>query len=71
MVGWGRTCIHCGARMSRLAERCPSCDGRNDPEVPWYAYALGGTIVLVLFLALGDPGVLVDFVARLIGSLSR
>jgi hypothetical protein len=53
--------------MSRLAERCPSCGGRNDPQVPWYAYALGGALVLLLFLALGDPGALVDLVARLIG----
>jgi hypothetical protein len=67
MASWGRECIHCGARMSRLAERCPSCDGRNDPEIPWYAYAIGIVLVLLAFLGLGDPGALVDFVARLIG----
>ncbi|MBX6321283.1 MAG: hypothetical protein IRY94_05600 [Rhodospirillaceae bacterium] len=61
-----RSCVHCGARMSRLAEACPSCGGRNTPQVPWYAYALGAVLVLVLFLGLGDSAALVASVARLI-----
>ena len=49
-----RACRHCGARISRLADRCPSCDGTNDPETPWYVYLVGGVIVLALFVWLAD-----------------
>ncbi len=63
----GRACVHCGARMSRLAEACPSCGGRNEPQVPWYAYALGAALALLLVLALGDPGALVTLAGRLLG----
>ena len=47
--------------MSRIADRCPSCDGVNDPETPWYVYLVGGVIVLALFAWLAD----VDSLARL------
>jgi hypothetical protein len=49
-----RACRHCGARISRLADRCLSCDGANDPETPWYVYVVGGVIVLALFVWLAD-----------------
>jgi hypothetical protein len=47
--------------MSRIADRCPHCDGVNDPETPWYVYLVGGVIVLALFAWLAD----FDSLARL------
>lgn len=64
-----RPCQHCGAAMSRIAERCPECGDRNEPERPWYVYLVGGALVLLIFLWLGDFGALVDFVGRLLTTL--
>jgi len=66
-----RACRHCGARISRLAERCPSCDGANDPETPWYVYVVGVVIVLSLFAWLADVESLSRLFYLFAGLLSR
>ena len=66
-----RVCCHCGARISRLADRCPSCDGANDPETPWYVYLVGGVIVLSLFVWLADFESLGRLFQLFAGLLSR
>jgi hypothetical protein len=66
-----RACRHCGARISRLADRCPSCDGANDPETPWYVYVVGGVIVLSLFAWLADFESLSRLFHLFAGLLSR
>lgn len=63
-----RPCRHCGASISRLADRCPECGGRNEPDRPWYVYLVGGLIVLLLFLWLGDLRPLVKIVGELIAA---
>ena len=65
-----RPCQHCGVAMRRLAERCPNCGGHNEPEKPWYIYVVGGAIVLLLFLWLGDLRPLINIIANLIDSFS-
>lgn len=62
-----RPCPHCGATVSRLADQCPQCGTKLEAERPWYVWVLGGLIVLLLFLALGDIGSLVRFAETLLG----
>lgn len=61
-----RACVHCGARMSRIADSCPSCGGKNAPQLPWYVYALGAVLVLAVFLWLADLPGLVAFIDRVV-----
>jgi len=66
----GRPCRHCGAKISRLADRCPECGGANDAQNPWYVYVIGGVIVLSLFFWLADLdslGRLIDDATTLLG----
>lgn len=57
--------------MARLAETCPSCGEYNKAELPAYVWALGGLIVLLLMLALGDLGAVVRVVGEVLGWLRR
>jgi len=66
-----RACRHCAARISRLADHCPSCGGANDPETPWYVYLVGGVIVLALFAWLADFDSLGRLIQLIAGLLSR
>ena len=52
--------------MGRLVETCPSCGEYNKADVPLYVWAIGGLIVLLLMLLLGDPGAIVQMVGRLL-----
>jgi len=52
--------------MGRLVETCPSCGEYNKADVPLYVWAIGGLIVLLLMLLLGDPGAVVQMVGRLL-----
>jgi hypothetical protein len=52
--------------MGRLVETCPSCGAYNKADLPLYAWAVGGLLVLLLMLILGDPGAIVQVVAKLI-----
>lgn len=61
-----RECVHCGAKMSRIADECPVCGGKNTPQMPWYVYALGAVLVLLVFLWLADFEGLAAFIRRLV-----
>jgi lipid-A-disaccharide synthase-like uncharacterized protein len=57
----GRPCPHCSQRISRLVDACPHCGAKVQSQRPWYIWVLGGLIVLILFVGLGDPTSLVHF----------
>jgi hypothetical protein len=59
-----RTCTHCGAPMSRLDDACPACGVRSTQRMPWYVYALGAFLVLLIFLWLADFRGLAEFIER-------
>jgi len=61
-----RPCQRCGTAIGRLVETCPSCGEYNKADVPLYVWAIGGLIVLLLMLLLGDPGAIVQMVGRLL-----
>jgi hypothetical protein len=61
-----RPCRRCGTAIGRLVETCPSCGEYNKADVPLYVWAIGGLIVLLLMLLLGDPGAIVQMVGRLL-----
>jgi hypothetical protein len=61
-----RPCRRCGTAIGRLVEICPSCGEYNKADVPLYVWAIGGLIVLLLMLLLGDPGAMVQMVGRLL-----
>ena len=61
-----RPCRRCGTAIGRLVETCPSCGEYNKADVPLYVWAIGGLIVLLLMLVLGDPGAIVQMVGRLL-----
>jgi len=61
-----RPCQRCGTAIGRLVETCPSCGEYNKADVPLYVWAIGGLIVLLLMLVLGDPGAIVEMVGRIL-----
>ncbi|HVY50602.1 hypothetical protein FRZ61_44470 [Hypericibacter adhaerens] len=61
----GRPCPHCGQRISRIVDECPYCGTKVQPQRPWYIWILGGIMVLILFLWLGDPASLGHFAETL------
>jgi lipid-A-disaccharide synthase-like uncharacterized protein len=61
----GRPCPHCGQRISRTVDECPHCGTKVQSQRPWYVWLLGGLIVLILFLWLGDLSSLVHFAETL------
>jgi hypothetical protein len=61
----GRPCPHCGQRISRLVDECPHCSNKVQSQRPWYIWLLGGIIVLILFVGLGDLPSLAHFAETL------
>jgi len=61
-----RPCRRCGTAIGRLVETCPSCGEYNKADLPVHVWAIGGLIVLLLMLLLGDPGAIVQMVGRLL-----
>jgi hypothetical protein len=49
-----RSCPRCGATVSRIDDDCPACGGRLEGRKPWYIWLLGGFLVLMAFVYLGD-----------------
>jgi hypothetical protein len=58
-------CPFCHAPIRRLDDICPTCGQRTGQRLPWHVYGLGGVLVLLLFLSLGNLQGLVQFVVNL------
>jgi ribosomal protein L37E len=58
-------CRSCGSPVRRLDDVCPACGAPTGQRTPWYAYALGAVVVLLLFLWLSDFAGLVRFITGL------
>jgi hypothetical protein len=61
-----RPCRVCGAPMGKWVETCPSCGEYNKAKLPFYGWVIGGLLVLLLMLLLGDPGAIVTVVDKII-----
>ena len=61
----GRPCPHCRQRISRTVDECPYCGAKVQSQRPWYVWLLGGLMVLILFLWLGDLSSLAHFAETL------
>lgn len=55
--------------MGRLIEDCPSCGAFNKAEIPLYIWAVGGLIVLLLMLSLGDVGAMLQVLGDMLRRL--
>jgi len=60
-----QSCPHCHAPIGRLDDDCPACGKPTGQRPPFYIYVIGGLLVLLLFLALGDPSALLQFFVNL------
>jgi hypothetical protein len=49
-----RSCPRCGAAVGRLDDDCRACGGKLAGRKPWYIWLLGGFLVLMAFVYLGD-----------------
>jgi hypothetical protein len=69
-----RPCRNCGAAIGRTIETCPQCGAFNRAERTIWVWLAGGFVVLILFLALGDLGVVLrvagDLLARIHSALA-
>lgn len=63
-----RRCPRCGASVGGFVEECPSCGQAVPVAMPWWGWVLGGALVLLLFLALGDLATLVQVLGRVLAS---
>ena len=61
-----RPCRVCGAPMGKMVENCPSCGEYNKAKLPFYGWVIGGLLVLLLMLLLGDPSAVVTVVDKVI-----
>jgi hypothetical protein len=61
-----RACPQCGAAVGSMVEECPSCGTQLPLAMPWWGWALGGFLVLLLFLAFADFGTLIGVVEHAI-----
>jgi hypothetical protein len=52
--------------MGRTIETCPNCGAFNRAERTLWVWLAGGAIVLVLFLALGDLGAVLQVAGTLL-----
>ena len=59
------SCPHCGQRISRTVDECPYCGTRVQSQRPWYIWLLGGLLVLMAFVYLGDLSSLAHFAETL------
>jgi hypothetical protein len=61
--------------MGRTIETCPNCGAFNRAERTIWVWLAGGAIVLVLFLALGDLGAVLqvagDLLQQIRGALNH
>ncbi len=64
------TCPHCARPIRWLEDICPGCGRQTGQRIPWYAYLLGGLLVLLLFLWLGDFDGMARFIAGIAALLT-
>ena len=69
-----RPCQSCGTAIGRTIETCPQCGAFNRAERTIWIWLAGGLVVLILFLALGDLGLVLkvagDLLALIRGQLT-
>ena len=61
-----RPCQQCGRAIGRTVETCPNCGAFNRAERTIWVWLAGGAIVLILFLALGDIGAVLQVAGDLL-----
>jgi hypothetical protein len=61
-----RPCRQCGTSIGATIETCPNCGAFNRVERSLWVWLAGGAIVLVLFLALGDLGAVLQVAGNLL-----
>ena len=70
-----RPCQSCGTPIGRTIETCPQCGAFNRAERTILVWLAGGIVVLILFLALGDLGAVLqvagDLLAHIRAALAR
>jgi hypothetical protein len=64
-----RPCQSCGTPIGRTIETCPNCGAFNRAELTIWVWLAGGIIVLTLFLALGDLGVVLKVAGDLLAHI--
>ena len=64
-----RPCQSCGAPVGRTVETCPQCGAFNRAERTVWVWLAGGIVVLILFLALGDLGIVLKVAGDLLGHI--
>ena len=61
-----RSCRQCRTSLGATLETCPNCGAFNRAERRLWVWLAGGAIVLVLFLALGDLGAVLQVAGNLL-----
>ncbi len=64
-----RPCQRCGTPIGRTVETCPQCGAFNRAERTILVWLAGGILVLILFLALGDPGAVLTVAGNLLAQI--
>ena len=61
-----RPCQSCGTLIGRTIETCPQCGRFNRAERTIWIWLAGGIVVVTLFLALGDVGLVLKIAGNLL-----
>ena len=64
-----RPCQSCGTPIGRTIETCPQCGRFNRAERTIWIWLAGGLVVLILFLALGDLGLVLKVAGELLAQI--
>lgn len=64
-----RPCQSCGTQIGRTIETCPQCGTFNRAERTIWVWLAGGLVVLILFLALGDLGLVLRIAGELLAQI--
>jgi hypothetical protein len=61
-----RPCRQCRTAIGAMVETCPNCGAFNRAERSLWVWLIGGAIVLILFLALGDLSAVLQVAGNLL-----
>ena len=64
-----RPCQSCGTPIGRTIETCPQCGTFNRAERTIWIWLAGGIVVVTLFLALGDVGLVLKIAGNLLAQI--